>query len=108
MPTWYAVYNNADGSLESIGTVVANPLPPGVTAVALASPPDLAQVQWDKVQLKFVAIPTPPADPIVNQAITFLNTDYTGANQAQMNAAFLMALKGIVKGMLIMWGKING
>lgn len=38
--TWYAVYRLADGRLESVGEVVANPLPAGLAATDLgANPP---------------------------------------------------------------------
>jgi len=44
---WYAIYRSADGELLSVGTEVATPLPPGVTALLLAGEPDFAKVEWD-------------------------------------------------------------
>ena len=57
---WFAVYETATGKLVSIGTVVADPLPPGIASKQLSQKPDLEQVDWDAATLDFVAIPPPP------------------------------------------------
>lgn len=58
--TWYAIYATATGELVSIGTVVADPLPAGMAAKALAGDP--AGKQWNSTTLVFDAVsPLPPS-----------------------------------------------
>ena len=54
---WYAVYETATGRLASIGSVLANPLPTGMTALPLAAEPTSADM-WDEATRTF--IPRPP------------------------------------------------
>lgn len=49
--TWYAVWRTADGELVSVGEVLANPLPAGLSTTNLgASPPDGT---WNKTTHAF-------------------------------------------------------
>lgn len=49
---WYAVVEKATGRLESVGTVVASPLPSSLEALQLAGEPDASQV-WDQASRSF-------------------------------------------------------
>lgn len=51
--TWYAVYDERRGTLLSTGTVLADPMPAGVTAVALAGPPDWQTHAWNPTARAF-------------------------------------------------------
>lgn len=50
---WHAVHD-ASGALVSLGTVLADPLPAGLTAVALAGEPDPLTHEWSAQELAFV------------------------------------------------------
>ncbi|KKL63176.1 hypothetical protein LCGC14_2177730 [marine sediment metagenome] len=54
---WFAIYETATGRLESVATVVANPLPPGLTKKNLgpSKPPD--SEMWDEATTSFVSRP---------------------------------------------------
>lgn len=80
--TVYAVHNAA-GTLLSVGTVVADPLPDGLTAKALtdAEAVDLAEgATWDSATLSVVPLVRPPYPPL----------DATGA------LATLLVVEGVV------------
>lgn len=56
---WYALHDG-NGRLVSVGTVLADPLPPGMTAVDLgATAPDFRASMWDETTRLFVARPAP-------------------------------------------------
>ena len=58
---WFAVYQESDGKLLSLGTVIANPLRAGVAKVNLgATRPE--DVRWNPATLVFDPRPTPPPD----------------------------------------------
>ena len=66
MPETYAVHDAA-GTLLSIGTVVADPLPDGLTAKALtdAEAVDLAEgATWDSATLSVIPLVRPPYPPL--------------------------------------------
>jgi hypothetical protein len=50
---WYAVYQTATGALVSLGTVIADPLPSGLSAVAVGTDKPLGQ--WNSATLVFDA-----------------------------------------------------
>jgi hypothetical protein len=56
--TWYAIYEIDSKRLESVGTVVADPLRKGLTAIELTRRPDWDSEQWDQKTLQFVPIPS--------------------------------------------------
>lgn len=73
---WLAVFNSTTGDLVSVATVVANPLPDGLTSVTLASEPDLKLLVWDKVTRTFLAR---PAKVMIDRWQDFLtNVNYAG------------------------------
>lgn len=54
------VYRTADGVAVSFGTVVANPLPAGLTALEVG---DITGKVWNPATLTMVPAPPPPPDP---------------------------------------------
>ena len=63
---WYAVYEAATGRLVSEGTVVANPLPPGLVLKIVPKPDDSAM--WNQSSLDFVPR---PAIVMVDRVVDF-------------------------------------
>jgi hypothetical protein len=57
---WWAVVDG-DGALVSVGTVLADPLPDGLTAVEVAGPGDGRP--WDPQAQAWGDAPAPPAPP---------------------------------------------
>lgn len=55
---YYAVYETSTGILKSQGSVIANPLPAGLTAVDIVNPPAENTV-WDTATHAFVPKPSP-------------------------------------------------
>ena len=53
--TWFAIYEKATGRLVSTGTVVADPLDPGLEKVALAAAPEFGAQDWDPTAKALVA-----------------------------------------------------
>ena len=60
MPDWYAIYNTASGALVSTATVVADPLPVGLTKKIVAEP--AFGFQWNSTLLDWEPAPPPPPD----------------------------------------------
>ena len=54
---YFAVYETATGRLKSLGTVLADPLPVGLTVLDIGSPPPDNEM-WDATITSF--IPRPP------------------------------------------------
>ncbi|GHF71299.1 hypothetical protein [Seohaeicola zhoushanensis] len=57
--TWKAVFETATGKLRSVGTVVADPLPEGLSVVDLAGRPDGAMLWNEATQAFDVPAPAP-------------------------------------------------
>lgn len=55
---WYAVYETATGALRSVGTVLADPLPAGLSSVAIGQ--DHPSGDWDSASRTFVPRSTLP------------------------------------------------
>ena len=55
--TWFAVYEAATGRLRSVGTVITDPLAPGLAKLdlGLVRPPD--SEMWDEATLSYVPRP---------------------------------------------------
>lgn len=88
--TVYAVHNAA-GTLLSVGTVVADPLPDGLTAKALtdAEAVDLAEgATWDSATLSVIPLVRPPYPPLdaTGALATLLVVDGVVALQDAANA----------------------
>jgi hypothetical protein len=62
MQNWHLLYNSTTGQIVSIGTVIANPLPAGITALALTDAEgeglQNGTLIWDAASRTL--IPTPP------------------------------------------------
>jgi len=93
----YAVYRNTDGSLSSVGEILAAPLPLEFGAKTLLSEPDLSQMMWDASKLDFVPIPPEPSDPVHDAVLGFADLDVSALTQAQLIALMVKALKFLVK-----------
>lgn len=50
--TWFAVYNKEDGTLVSVGTVLADPMPDGLAAIEIESRPTVPSF-WNPKALRF-------------------------------------------------------
>jgi hypothetical protein len=76
---WFAVVVDADGTLVSVGTVVADPLPLGLVAIDFgADRPDQGDVRWNPAKRTFDPFtPEPePPDPLTTlvEALTKIAT----------------------------------
>ena len=58
MPDWFAIVERATGRPRSFGTVISDPLRPGLESIALAGPPDYDNEMWDEDTKSFT--PRPP------------------------------------------------
>lgn len=67
---WFAIYEKATGRLVSTGTVVADPLDPGLEKAALAAAPDFSARDWDPVAKALIvkAAATTRVDMLVGDA----------------------------------------
>ena len=57
---WFAIYQTSDGTLISLATVVADPLPAGLAKKQVD--PRSAGVQWNRTLLDWEPEPPPPPD----------------------------------------------
>jgi hypothetical protein len=85
--TTFAVYTTATGNLVSIGSTVANPLPAGLTALALTDPEALSLAngtgRWDPATR--TVVPVVPTVQEVNRASLLVKA----ANAMAANDTFL-------------------
>jgi hypothetical protein len=90
---WYAVVEKATNRLHSIGTVLADPLPPQFTAIALDNEPDLAIKIWDPTTQTFITDDTfaAIADKVLN---TPAAAKLTAAEKADLKTRITSALRG--------------
>ena len=54
--SYFAIHEIATGRLKSMGSVIADPLPAGLTAVDIVNPP-LDSEMWDEATKTFIARP---------------------------------------------------
>ena len=59
---WFAVCETATGELKSVGTVIVDPLPKDLEAIALSDEPDWSLNIWDNAAKGL--IPRPPDPPL--------------------------------------------
>lgn len=84
---WYALVRDSDGELVSIGTVLANPLPAGIVALALPGEPSYSTTIWDAGTRTFITRPLPPPmsdradDVIADSDLAVLLTNDTRRQQ---------------------------
>ncbi len=71
MADWFAGYRESDGELVSLGTVIADPLAPGL-AKKLQPGPSKTRTTWNTTTLQFVDKPPHPAD--VDRVDEFMDT----------------------------------
>lgn len=58
---WFAVCDRATGVAVSFGTVIADPLPEHLEAVAITAQPSKSErTRWDPVTKSVVELPSPP------------------------------------------------
>lgn len=57
---WFAVYQETDGELVSVGTVIADPLRRGLATTPLAGPIESPRTVWNTATLEFDPAPPPP------------------------------------------------
>jgi hypothetical protein len=62
---WYAIIDSATGGARSFASVVADPLPEGLEAVAIDHQPGAGEY-WDAQTRAIAEAPAPPAPPDVN------------------------------------------
>ncbi len=67
---WYAVYETDTGRLVSLGTVLAEPFPAGLSTVALSAEPDLPTAMWDAPTRAFVPRPAKVLADRMNDLLT--------------------------------------
>ncbi len=60
MPDWFAVYQESDGELVSVGTVLADPLRAGLAIKRISGPP--GREVWNPTTLVFDPLPPRPPD----------------------------------------------
>jgi hypothetical protein len=68
MADWFAIYREADGTLVSLATVVADPLPAGLAKKQVTQ--FTGGVQWDTATLDWE--PKPPLPPDVDRIDEFV------------------------------------
>lgn len=63
MQNWHLLYNTATGASVSIGTVIADPLPAGITALPLSNEQGAGlqngSLKWDEAARTLIATPPP-------------------------------------------------
>jgi hypothetical protein len=63
MQNWHLLYNSATGASVSIGTVIADPLPAGITALPLSDTEgeglQNGSLKWDEATRTLIATPPP-------------------------------------------------
>lgn len=68
-PKWFTVYRESDGSVISTGTVIADPLPPGMVKKALSGRPD-PETDWNPETLRHELRPIPA--PAIDRVEEFM------------------------------------
>lgn len=69
MADWFAVYQESDGKLLSVGTVITDPLRSGLAKKRISGPP--AREVWNTTTLEFDPLPPPP--PKVDRVDEFID-----------------------------------
>lgn len=110
----FAVINSATGEAVSFGSVVADPLPSGLEAIAIDHQPGTGE-RWDSDTRSVVSIPAPPDRgaflrsfiPLLGggtspeqlatgaQRMYTIDRDYPGFDRALREAAWDIALAGL-------------
>jgi hypothetical protein len=95
MNNWNILYNTASGQSVSIGTVIANPLPAGITALPLTDEQgeglQNGSLIWDAATRTL--IPTPPPSVTAEEAVSEYFSPYQIAALQRLEMALLQAGK---------------
>jgi hypothetical protein len=92
---WHLLYNTASGQSVSIGTVIADPLPAGITALPLTDEQgeglQHGSLIWDATTRTL--IPTPPPVVTAEQAVSAFFTPYQTIALQRLELALMSAGK---------------
>jgi hypothetical protein len=95
MQNWHLLYNTATGQSVSIGTVIADPLPEGITALPLTDAEgegmQNGNLIWDAASRTL--IPTPPPTVTAEEAVAVYFSPYQIAALSRLEMALLQAGK---------------
>jgi hypothetical protein len=95
MQNWHLLYNTATGQSVSIGTVIADPLPEGITALPLSDEQgeglQNGLLKWDEETRALV--PTPAATMTAEEALSAYFSPYQIAALSRLEMALLQAGK---------------
>jgi hypothetical protein len=92
---WHLLYNTATGQSVSIGTVIADPLPAGITALPLSDEQgeglQNGSLIWDAASRSL--IPTPPPTVTAEEAVSAYFTPYQTIALQRLELALMTAGK---------------
>ena len=95
MQNWHLLYNTTTGASVSIGTVIADPLPADLTALALSDEQGKGLqnglLKWDEATRTLV--PTPPPSVTAEEAVAAYFSPYQIAALQRLEMALLQAGK---------------
>jgi hypothetical protein len=95
MQNWHLLYNTTTGASVSIGTVIADPLPEGITALPLSDEQgeglQNGSLKWDEATRALV--PTPPPVVTAEEAVAAYFSPYQIAALSRLEMALLAANK---------------
>lgn len=89
---WFLVYETATGRLVSQGTVLADPLPRGLTSVDVGTKPD-DSLMWDASARVFVSR---PAKILVDRVDDIVNDPTITPALGRLNAQQLQAVRDVL------------
>jgi hypothetical protein len=95
MQNWHILYNTTTGASVSIGTVIADPLPEGITALPLTDEQgeglQNGTLKWDEATRTLIA--TPPPAVTAEEAVAAYFSPYQIAALSRLEMALLAANK---------------
>jgi hypothetical protein len=95
MQNWHILYNTTTGQSVSIGTVIADPLPAGITALPLTDKQgeglQNGTLKWDEETRTLVPTPTPTVT--AEEAVSAYFSPYQIAALSRLEMALLQANK---------------
>ena len=95
MQNWHILYNTTTGQSVSIGTVIADPLPAGITALPLTDKQgeglQNGTLKWDEETRTLVPTPTPTVT--AEEAVSAYFSPYQIAALSRLEMALLQAGK---------------
>ena len=95
MQNWHLLYNTTTGASVSIGTVIADPLPAGITALPLTDEQgeglQNGSLKWDEATRTLIATPQPAVT--AEEAVSKYFSPYQIAALSRLEMALLQAGK---------------